>query len=728
MATIEASIKITDKASPAINKMSKALDNAIEHCEKLEVASTDMINTNAIKSANDALDKTTKKFKQIQDNIDKAEKKQKGFLGLIKQTSNVASQLASKIGGFVSGFAGTVTAPIMKGIDMLKNGFASVTGSVGGFVKALAGIAVVKKSVDLMKKSIEAAAVQTNAELQLQVVLANGRASENAFDEITKKASEIQKRGIFGDEAMIAGAAEFGTYINDSQAIQTMMDSLANYAIGMSNGQEVSSQEMVNYATNLGKVMNGAYDAMSKKGFKFSEAQKAIIDGTATQAQYVQVLGKDYENMTEDMRKALAINSAIEESWGNLYDTMSNTPQGQITQLKNAWGDVTEEVGNRLAPSITAFFGTIKQNMPQIKTMTMGLANAFNFVLDILSSIMSVVGAIVSFIQQNWQVIGIALTTIIVLLTAVFFHVNSIILIAIAVIGFFNQIIAWINKATGASINAMGIIAGAVTFLGALIWDVIAFVWNLLIGIAEFVANFLVSPFDTIQYLMAKLLAFIFDGLADFADTSGEAAAKFANNMIKAINKVIDVWNSFVDIFGGLSSFFGIELKKGTKFEGEITNISFHDFANMANAYADKVKPFDFANKLKLGTVNLSNAYNNGYNWGAGFGNRAQQAMAKITAGSVISNSLDEIANNTGSTATNTGAINDTLSATDEDLKYLRELAERDVINRFTTAEIKVDMTNNNSISSDMDIDGVVRTLTQKLNEQLATQVEGVYA
>ena len=89
-----------------------------------------------------------------------------------------------------------------------------------------------------------------------------------------------------------------------------------------------------------------------------------------------------------------------------------------------------------------------------------------------------------------------------------------------------------------------------------------------------------------------------------------------------------------------------------------------------------------------------------------------------------ITDPLSNISNNTGNTAGNTGKISDTLDATEEDLQYLRDIAERETINRFTTAEIKVDFTSHNNINSEMDLDGIVDSLGQKLEERLEVVAE----
>ena len=75
----------------------------------------------------------------------------------------------------------------------------------------------------------------------------------------------------------------------------------------------------------------------------------------------------------------------------------------------------------------------------------------------------------------------------------------------------------------------------------------------------------------------------------------------------------------------------------------------------------------------------------------------------------------------------NTGSIADSLDITNEDLKYLRDIAEQEAINRFTTAEIRIEQTNNNNVSSGMDLDGVVSGLTDVVNEAVDIIAEGVH-
>ncbi|MCU5889403.1 hypothetical protein H3U69_21070, partial [Clostridioides difficile] len=67
-----------------------------------------------------------------------------------------------------------------------------------------------------------------------------------------------------------------------------------------------------------------------------------------------------------------------------------------------------------------------------------------------------------------------------------------------------------------------------------------------------------------------------------------------------------------------------------------------------------------------------------------------------------------------------------TMDKSQEDLKYLRDIAEQEVINRFTGVNIKIDMNNTNNINSEADVDGIVNVLTEKLNDAMVVSAEGI--
>ena len=88
---------------------------------------------------------------------------------------------------------------------------------------------------------------------------------------------------------------------------------------------------------------------------------------------------------------------------------------------------------------------------------------------------------------------------------------------------------------------------------------------------------------------------------------------------------------------------------------------------------------------------------------------------------------LGAIADNTGKGAGSAANIDDTLDMAEDELELLRKIAEKEVVNRFTTAEIKVNMTNNNNVNSKMDLDGIVTHLSTKLYEELGVVASGVH-
>lgn len=130
----------------------------------------------------------------------------------------------------------------------------------------------------------------------------------------------------------------------------------------------------------------------------------------------------------------------------------------------------------------------------------------------------------------------------------------------------------------------------------------------------------------------------------------------------------------------------------------------------------------------KLDYKDYESSFKKGYSVGVGLDEKVSGMFKGFDIDSAYTTTgAGTVADNIASAADNTGKIADSVDITNENLKYLKDLAETEVINRFTTAEIKVEQTNHNNINSGLDIDGVVTQLNDGLNEAIELAAEGVH-
>lgn len=312
-----------------------------------------------------------------------------------------------------------------------------------------------------------------------------------------------------------------------------------------------------------------------------------------------------------------------------------------------------------------------------------------------------------------------------------------IILAIIAIIALLYGLVAIINKVAGTSISATGIIAGVFMMLYAHIYNIIANLWNRFATFAEFLVNLFIDPVYAIKKLFYDLANMVLDNLIAMTSGWDAFATKMANAMIGAINIVVDAWNGLMDLLPDeVKSTLGIG--KGTRIQ-EVSSIT-QTLRDAKSGLTDWLgdKP---ANAIEIPRMELKSygeSWNTGYEWGKGI----DEKMSKMfDPKSLITDVEDLFANKggkfdptatkTGKTADNVGKIKDNTDKLadygEEDLKYLRDIAERETINRFTTAKLNINMTNNNSISSKMDLDGVISYLTEKTQEALASTAAKAY-
>ena len=766
----------TDTANAALEQMRGQLAQALEAQNDLNAALDNM----DVSAANQAYMRLFQSVRTTETYIRDNVSAQGTFNNAVTEGIGIADNLQRTISGVIAAYTGI--AGIQKAIGFIKNTTSLYDTQLNGEVQLLSVLAnsldeetVAKYAVDVDVSADTTDAVNQINSIQDSVtgvevpVSAKTDALMDAYNQIADKATEIQGKGIYGDEAMIAAGAEFATYFTDTDAITKMMDTLSDYAMGMSGGGALDTTALVDYATGLGKIMTGAYDAMTKKGFEFSDAQKAIINGTATQAQIVQTLGAEYADASSDMQAAAAISQVVEESWAGLYENMSQTPEGKIIQLTNAWGDLEEELGGILYPAVLDFLNLFTENWDEVSEFCTMFANGLAILVELATQLVNGALLVASAFQDNWGWIAPIVWGIVAAFTAyqialgvvngiqaihnaqlgwaavqaykaaaadttlaaaeqakamaaaaataaqygfnaalLACPVTWIVAAVLALIVILYALVGIINQVAGTSISATGLITGAVAVAGAFILNIGIGLYNSFIAVIAAFVNFFIG-----------IIEWVLNAANGGFNSFGDAVANLIGQIISWFLSLGQIVTTIIDAIFGTDWTAGLEgLKNSVTQWGKNENAITLDRMDTSTAGLQR---FDYGDAASAGYdfgAGLESKVGNLFNFSGSI--PSVEDYASLIADNANLSTLPDIANNTGK-------IKDTLSDTDEDLKYLRDLAEMEVINRYTTAEIKIEQNNHNTVNNGMDLDGVTSALTDGIMEAIDVVTEGVH-
>ncbi|MEK3974749.1 tape measure protein [Psychrobacillus sp. FSL K6-1267] len=707
IATIRTAIQIQDNMSQAFQSMNTAMNVVISSFESLQEASGNAIDTNSIQLARQELSRAESAFNDVEQEIRQAEHAQEQFNQEIRAGTASADGLLEKILGLVATYLGLQAAG-----DVLN---------------------------------LSDSLVQTSARLNM---INDGLQTNKQLQEMIFESAE-RSRASYMDTAQIVAR------------------------VGMNSGDAFSStREMVFFAEQLNKkfkIAGATTEEMSSailqltqglgSGVLRGEELNAVFESAPNIIQSI----ADYLDVPLGRIREMASDGALTaDIVKNAMFAAAEETNAAFEKIPKTFADIWTSFKNRALVAFEPVLMKLNEiaNNEKFQGAINSIVDSLYFLSAVTLVTLNTLSSIGSFLYDQWYYLGpiiygiggaiLTFTTYLTLARLAILAVtaaqwawnaamaaNPIGLIIIGIvaaimilIGLFYAAIGAINHFAGTSISATGAVAGYFMLMFAVIQNQFALLWNIIASVVEFFVNVWQHPIYSVMKLFANLTnSFLDNALAMTSGWDGFATA-FVNAIISAVNGAIKAWNWFIDLLPkDIASTLG--LGKGSEFSYRTSITS--DLSAMKNAVNAMVgePPEGYWEAPKMESKNLRAAWDTGYDKGSNFsfGEGRKDVSFENPFDDILNgiqgavNPLNEAGKDT---AGNTAKMAKKMDASAEDLKYLRDIAERDVINRFTTAEVKVNMKNDNYINSEMDLDGVIDHFGEKLEETLESVAEGV--
>lgn len=717
MATIRSQMVLNDGISGVLKKINTALNTTLNAFEQVQRASGRAVDTAQIQAARAALVQANREVDEMEKGYRRAAEQEEILNKGLRNGTNAAGGLLGKVKGIVATLAAGAGIKALLGLsDKLTSTTARLNFLVddGGSVEAL--------EQKIMASAQRSRSAYLDTASAIASMGANAGSAFESNDELIAFMEQINKQFVIG------GATAEGQSAAMLQLTQAM-------AAGALRGEELNS--ILENAPGIARAIE-SYMGVAEGSIK-QYAEQGLI--TAEVVKNAMFAAADETNAKFE---------SMPLTWAQIATKMQNTALAAFDPVLTRLNQVANS-----AQFNTVINGAIN-GLAMLATVATGvldlLINGAAFVVDNWSWISPIVyGLVAAFIAYNAVAlitngINAAMTLaegvkaaalrmstgVTFAQTAAQYGLNAallacpitwIVVLVIALVAAIYAACSAIAKFTGIANSGFGVICGGINVvvqffvnLGLTIANIALGIWNALGACAQNIGIAFSNVISGVQAWFYNLLS---------------TALTVVAGICEALNKL-----PFVEFdYSGITNAASDYAAKAAEASGNI-----QDFVSVGDAFNEGMSTFDTWQNGWVG-----DAFNAGANWGDGVASGISDAVGGLFdmdlgaatdygagglgTGGYGDFAMDDLLGNTGQTAANTGAAADALSTSTEELEYLRDIAERDAINRFTTAEVRIDMTGmTNRIEGGADLDGVISTLTDGFTEALLTAAEGVHA